>query len=203
MPCNRAPGTGDFRKNSPLYQFWGAEYQRDFSANLPAEQCRRTGGHCKRGRSEPCVRTRRRQWLVVHRRDVHAGLFGAHGSTRRAAQRDDDRNDLYRSRLRCGLTASARKRFLYHVEAGVKIHDLYTRLEKVPGGKGPDGNPWGHGYALPTLGGSGGQSIVGRKSRRAPMAATMTFRPLPDMVQGIHLRAGRRGRRVLHPARRR
>jgi hypothetical protein len=88
------------------------------------------------------------------------------------------------------LTGAARDRDLVHVEAGIKIADLYIFLEGIPSGvTTPDGN-W-HGYAVKTLGGSGGQAIAG-------VATTSThggddhdargpIRPIPDMVQGIRL----------------
>ena len=94
------------------------------------------------------------------------------------------------------LTPLARQRLLYHVEAGIKVHDLYDRLEQISGGvllnDGPGGQPRWHGYALKTLGGSGGQSIVGAVSTSTHGGddhddAGAPIRPLPDMVQAIHL----------------
>src|SRR5271167_4741861 len=50
------------------------------------------------------------------------------------------------------LTPDAQKRSLYHVEAGIKIHDLHDRLESIAGGvtldDGPGSAPQSHGYAL-------------------------------------------------------
>jgi FAD/FMN-containing dehydrogenase len=95
------------------------------------------------------------------------------------------------------LTPVALTRKLYHVEAGIKIHDLYDRLESIPGGvtlnDGPGSAPQSHGYALKTLGGSGGQSITGAVSTSTHGGDDLdtlnggTIKPLPDMVQGIHL----------------
>jgi FAD/FMN-containing dehydrogenase len=95
------------------------------------------------------------------------------------------------------LTPLARsKRLLYHVEAGIKVHDLYERLEQVPGGillnDGLGGQPRWHGYALKTLGGSGGQSIAGAVSTSTHGgddhdSLGTAVQPLPDMVQGLHL----------------
>jgi hypothetical protein len=77
------------------------------------------------------------------------------------------------------LTPSARGRMLCHVEAGIRIHDLYKYLDNI-------------GYALKTLGGSGGQSIVGAITTSTHGGdeldtAGNTIPVLPDMVQGIHL----------------
>jgi hypothetical protein len=100
------------------------------------------------------------------------------------------------------LTFAARQRLLCHVQAGIKIKDLHDRLESrtgsfsnIPGvllNDGPGGAPKEHGYALKTLGGSGGQSIAGAVSTSTHGGDTYDgggnpIRPLPDMVQGIHL----------------
>jgi hypothetical protein len=95
------------------------------------------------------------------------------------------------------IPAARTKRLLYHVEAGVKVHDLHDRLERIPGGislnDGPGGQPNWHGYALKTLGGSGGQSIIGAVSTSThggddhDNLTNEVIRPLPDMVQAIHL----------------
>jgi hypothetical protein len=103
------------------------------------------------------------------------------------------------------LTPAATSRLLCHVEAGITIHDLHDRLESRTGSgfenlqsvpvllnTGPGGAPQEHGYALKTLGGSGGQSIVGAISTSTHGGDTYDsggnlIRPLPDMVQGIHL----------------
>ncbi len=102
------------------------------------------------------------------------------------------------------LTPLARQRKLVHVEAGIKIHNLHDWLEtSFPAAQGgvsfnnpnrggvmlPDG-PGGamkpHGWALRTLGGSGGQSIAGAVST-STHGGDIIFPPLPDMVQAIHL----------------
>ena len=70
---------------------------------------------------------------------------------------------------------------LYHVEAGIRIFDLYARLDdtdqplptdvlRVPALAGP--------WALPTLGGAGGQTIAGVIStcRSSARAATASVR---------------------------
>jgi hypothetical protein len=91
------------------------------------------------------------------------------------------------------LTPEALKCNLCHVESGIKIADLYTTLESIPANPPittPDG--FWHGYALKTLGGSGGQAIVGaittgvhggddHDSNNNPI------QPLPDMVKGIRM----------------
>lgn len=105
------------------------------------------------------------------------------------------------------LTAAAKaNRKLCHVQAGIKIHHLYNALEGIPGGPmlndGPGGAPQQHGWAVKTLGGSGGQSIVGAFSTSvhggddhdsvippsggSPVAGD-PIKPLPDMVVGIYL----------------
>ena len=101
------------------------------------------------------------------------------------------------------LTAMAKKRNLYHVEAGVKIHHFYPRLESTQGtpgnpvgillNDGPGGTPQRHGFAFHTLGGSGGQSIAGAVSTSVHGGDDHNNKthepigPLPEMVQAIHL----------------
>lgn len=103
------------------------------------------------------------------------------------------------------LTAGARQRLLCHVEAGIKIHDLHDQLENnfqpAPGqnpppgiilNDGPGGAPQPHGYAVKTLGGSGGQSIVGAALTSVHGGddhdrSSAPIKALPDMIQGIHL----------------
>jgi hypothetical protein len=93
------------------------------------------------------------------------------------------------------LTDAALARNLYHVEAGIKIADLYTVLERSI----PASNPaittsdglW-HGYAVQTLGGSGGQAIVGAITTSVHGGDDHDphgnpIQPLPDMVHGIRL----------------
>ena len=81
------------------------------------------------------------------------------------------------------LTGAARGRKLVHVEAGIKVHILHDTLEAmsiVNGVQQP------HGFALHTLGGSGGQSLAGAIST-STHGGDVSIPPLPDMVQGIHL----------------
>jgi hypothetical protein len=89
------------------------------------------------------------------------------------------------------LTPTALQRKLCHVEAGIKVADLYTFLESVPSTVTTSDGFW-HGYMVRTLGGSGGQAVTG-------VITTSThggddhepdltpIRPLPDMVQGVRL----------------
>lgn len=98
------------------------------------------------------------------------------------------------------MTGGARKRKLVHVQCGIKIHDLRDQLENnfkfQPGvvlNDGPGDKPQNHGYAVKTLGGSGGQSIVGAFSTSVHGGDDLDtvnggcIQPLPDMVQAIHL----------------
>jgi hypothetical protein len=81
----------------------------------------------------------------------------------------------------------------YHVEAGVKIHHLYCRLD------GSDPRfplPWRElagswpaltgAWALPTLGGAGGQSIAGAIST-GTHGGDVSSPPISDCVDAIHL----------------
>jgi hypothetical protein len=85
------------------------------------------------------------------------------------------------------LTGSARKNFLVHVEAGAKVHDLHDTLDRMSvitrNGQSMDR---GLGFALKTLGGSGGQSIAGVVST-STHGGDVALPPIPDMVRGIHL----------------
>lgn len=72
------------------------------------------------------------------------------------------------------LTDAAKSRMLYHVEAGITLHELYHRLDED------------FGWALPTLGGSGGQTLAGAIST-ATHGGDFNLPPLADMVQAIHL----------------
>jgi hypothetical protein len=85
------------------------------------------------------------------------------------------------------LTGSARKKSLVHVEAGAKVHDLHDTLDKMSvitsNGQSKDR---GLGFALRTLGGSGGQSIAGVVST-STHGGDVALPPIPDMVRGIHL----------------
>jgi hypothetical protein len=118
------------------------------------------------------------------------------------------------------LALTARGRGLYHVEAGITIRDLYTRLnnqkraDEIVGslpestaalaaanGDNPfncgqvDARPqilnslliWNHPqWALPTMGGSGGQTLGGAISTSVH-GGDFKLAPLPDMVQAVHL----------------
>ena len=96
------------------------------------------------------------------------------------------------------LTVKARSRRLCHVQAGIKLHDLYCELEATTGGRnmgtdpegivfddGPPGVLVQHGYALPTMGGSAGQSLAGAISTSTHGGDTNLS--MVDMVQAIHL----------------
>jgi hypothetical protein len=105
------------------------------------------------------------------------------------------------------LTPAAKRRLLFHVQAGIKLYELHDTLETNPNYRpaagqnpppgvvlndGPGGSPQPHGYALKTLGGSGGQSIVGAASTSVHGgddhdAKRTPIQPLPDMIQGIYL----------------
>jgi hypothetical protein len=82
------------------------------------------------------------------------------------------------------------KFYLYHVEAGVKIWDLYCRLDAGDDGVGaslagalPDyKGPW----AMATLGGAGGQTIVGAIST-GTHGGDVHVPPIADAVQALHL----------------
>jgi hypothetical protein len=74
------------------------------------------------------------------------------------------------------LTDDAKSRRLYHVEAGITLHELYTRLDQHQPAK----------RALPTLGGSGGQTLAGAIST-ATHGGDFNLPPLADAVQAIHL----------------
>ena len=81
------------------------------------------------------------------------------------------------------LTGKSKHRNLVHVEAGIKVHDLHDTLEDmslVNGVKQADG------FALTTLGGSGGQSLAGAIST-STHGGDVRMPPLPDMVQAVHL----------------
>jgi hypothetical protein len=84
--------------------------------------------------------------------------------------------------------------YLYHVEAGTRIYELYCRLDK-----GDDIEPrslatklHGEGYnydgpwAMQTLGGAGGQTIVGAFST-GTHGGDVHLPPIADAVQAIHL----------------
>ncbi|MBV8197970.1 MAG: FAD-binding protein [Candidatus Eremiobacteraeota bacterium] len=81
------------------------------------------------------------------------------------------------------LTGSAKRRNLVHVEAGIKVHFLNDALEAL---NIVNGNRQPHGFAVPTLGGSGGQALAGVVST-STHGGDVNLPPIPDMVQGIHL----------------
>lgn len=62
---------------------------------------------------------------------------------------------------------------VYHVEAGIKIRDLYENLDSLS-------------YALETMGGSSGQSIAGAIST-GTHGGDYQMSPLADKVLAIHL----------------
>ena len=82
------------------------------------------------------------------------------------------------------------KFYVYHVEAGTRIYELYCRLDtgddnireslafELPDYKGP--------WAMPTLGGAGGQTIVGALST-GTHGGDVLAAPVADAVQAIHL----------------
>lgn len=82
----------------------------------------------------------------------------------------------------------------YHVEAGIRIFELYSRLDDEAGGHMPTSRhprtqnlpalagPW----AMPTLGGAGGQTIVGAFST-GTHGGDQHQPPISDAVQAIHL----------------
>jgi hypothetical protein len=71
------------------------------------------------------------------------------------------------------LVPSERRRKLVHVEAGIKIHVLNDLLDAL-------------GLAMPTLGGSGGQSIAGVIST-GTHGGDIALPPIADAVRAIHL----------------
>lgn len=64
---------------------------------------------------------------------------------------------------------------LYHVEAGTRIYELYSRLDAVE-----------RGFALQTMGGAGGQTIVGALTT-GTHGGDVLFPPIADCVKAIHL----------------
>ncbi|MDT0309460.1 FAD-binding protein [Streptomyces sp. DSM 44917] len=64
-------------------------------------------------------------------------------------------------------------RHLLHVEAGIKLHDLNCRLD-------------GLGWAMPTLGGSRGQSLAGALGTGVH-GADVSLPPIADAVRAVHL----------------
>ena len=79
----------------------------------------------------------------------------------------------------------------YHVEAGIKIDDLNRRLDdeshSAPTYELQQEHPvWGGRWALPTMGGSGGQSLAGAIST-GTHGSDVELKPLADSVQAVHL----------------
>jgi len=81
---------------------------------------------------------------------------------------------------------------LYHVEAGTRIYELYSRLDRQ------DPN-WptlptdsleipalGGSWAPPTLGGAGGQTIIGAATT-STHGGDLKHPPIADMIQAVHL----------------
>ena len=67
----------------------------------------------------------------------------------------------------------ARAKYFVHVEAGIKVHELNCELDKL-------------GLAMPTLGGSNGQSLAGAIST-GTHGADVSAPPIADAVAAIHL----------------
>ena len=65
--------------------------------------------------------------------------------------------------------------FVYHVEAGISIHDLYTNLN--------DKNP---ALALETMGGASGQTLAGAVST-GTHGGNLFIGPIADSVLAIHM----------------
>jgi hypothetical protein len=82
------------------------------------------------------------------------------------------------------------KFYLYHVEAGTRLYELYCRLDG--GDPNPHslasllGNAYTGPWALPTMGGAAGQTIVGAFST-GTHGGDVSLGPLADAVQAIHL----------------
>jgi hypothetical protein len=80
--------------------------------------------------------------------------------------------------LRSDLS-DATARSLVHVEAGIKLHQLNSLLDTLPGGP----------LAMPTLGGSRGQSLAGALSTGVH-GSDIDLPPIADSVRAIHLVRG-------------
>jgi hypothetical protein len=87
--------------------------------------------------------------------------------------------------------------YLFHVEAGMRIHELYWLMDsdreigdsaslaaqlKAKGAAGDYSGPW----ACETLGGAGGQTIVGAMST-GTHGGDVKFEPIASMVVALHL----------------
>lgn len=108
-------------------------------------------------------------------------LSNTMGATNSASTEDNSASDP----VFLSMTGAAKQRKLVHVEAGIRLDDLHDQLEAMSFVNGI-ALPSGHGFALVTLGGSGGQSLAGAVST-STHGGDMTIPPVPDMVQGIHL----------------
>ena len=80
---------------------------------------------------------------------------------------------------------------LYHVEAGTRIYELYSRLDRQdPAWPFPtdslDIPALGGSWAPPTLGGAGGQTIVGAATT-STHGGDLNHPPIADMIQAVHL----------------
>jgi hypothetical protein len=76
-------------------------------------------------------------------------------------------------------TSRARSRYFVHVETGIKIHTLNCTLDAMRDGGGT-------GLAMPTLGGSNGQSLAGVIST-STHGGDIDLPPIVDAVRAIHL----------------
>jgi len=87
--------------------------------------------------------------------------------------------------------------YLFHVEAGMRIHELYALLDEGDAGKGKRsladlmkeqgaGNDYSGPWALETMGGAGGQTIAGAFST-GTHGGDVPFGPLGDAVLAVHL----------------
>lgn len=87
--------------------------------------------------------------------------------------------------------------YLFHVESGMRIHELYSRIDTVDELSEPRSlasyvkdqnvpNHYGGPWALQTMGGAGGQTIVGAMST-ATHGGDQAFGPLSDSVVALHL----------------
>jgi hypothetical protein len=80
--------------------------------------------------------------------------------------------------------------YLYHVEAGTRIWELYCRLDEgddsVKGSLADQMDQYKGPWAMETLGGAGGQTIVGAIST-GTHGGDVHLSPIADAVQAIHL----------------
>jgi len=80
------------------------------------------------------------------------------------------------------------KFYLYHVEAGTRIWELYSRLDAGvdPGSLDAELSKYMGPWAMATLGGAGGQTVVGAFST-GTHGGDVHLAPIADAVQAIHL----------------